>query len=200
MPTPRPRLRAGAVSWRLVPFRLGLVRAAAFLAVASSTTACTASSSPGWTYAPAPSVASAAPAASGAASAAASGPASAAASVIPSAVPSAAAAAPSSSPSGAPSGAVGAQLQLVAKNITFDKKDLSAAAGQAFQIVLDNEDAGVPHNVWIKDATGNIILKDDFFSGVDTRTYDVPALQAATYTFYCSVHNIAAMTGTLTVH
>jgi plastocyanin len=193
MPTPRPRLRAGAASSRLVPFRLGLVRAAAFLALASLTTACTASSSPGWTYAPAPSVASAAPAASGAASAAAS--------VVPSAAPSAvASAAPSSSPSGAPSGAVGAQLQLVAKNIAFDKKDLSAAAGQAFQIVLDNEDVGVPHNVWIKDATGNIILKDDFFSGVDTKTYDVPALQAGTYTFYCSVHNIAAMTGTLTVH
>jgi plastocyanin len=150
--------------------------------------ACTASATPGWTYAPAPSVASAAPVASGAASAAAS--------AVASAAPSAA---PSSSASGASSGAVGAQLQLVARNLTFDKQALSATAGQAFQIVLDNEDAGVQHDVWIKDSTGNDIFKPDFFSGVDTKTYDVPVLQAGTYTFYCSVHNIPAMTGTLTV-
>ncbi|HEY8868233.1 MAG TPA: cytochrome c oxidase subunit II [Candidatus Limnocylindrales bacterium] len=106
---------------------------------------------------------------------------------------------PAPAPSGPPGGGPAAQLKLVAKNIAFDLKDLTATAGQPFQIVLDNEDSGVPHDVWIKDAGGNIVFKDDTVNGVTTKTYDAPALKAGTYSFYCSVHPIPAMTGTLTV-
>ena len=46
-------------------------------------------------------------------------------------------------------------------------------------------------------ASGAEVFKGEIFSGVDTRTYAVPALPAGTYAFVCSVH--PNMTGTLTV-
>ena len=87
-------------------------------------------------------------------------------------------------------------VDLSALNIAFDKTELSVAADQAFQIAFANNDAGVPHNVEIKDAAGSSIFKGEVFSGVDTRTYDVPPLAAGSYQFVCTVH--PNMVGTLT--
>ena len=76
---------------------------------------------------------------------------------------------------------------------------MTAPAGEAFQIAFDNKDAGTPHNVAIhKDnASGAEVFKGEIINGPATRTYDVPALDAGTYAFVCSVH--PSMTGTLTV-
>ncbi len=111
-----------------------------------------------------------------------------------------AAAKASPSPSGgagasAPAGQV--QLDLAAKGVAFDKAALDAPADQPFTIKFQNNDAGVTHNVAIKDASGQEIFKGEIFNGVDVRIYPIPALKAGTYTFACSVH--ANMTGTLTV-
>jgi len=119
----------------------------------------------------------------------------------PSAAPSGGAA-PSGAPAGSPAasgGATGSVLELSASGIAFDKTDLTAPAGVAFQIKFTNNDAGIPHNVAIhKDSpTGAIVWQGEIFSGVDSRTYDVPALPAGTYGFSCVVH--PNMTGTLTV-
>jgi plastocyanin len=83
--------------------------------------------------------------------------------------------------------------------VAFDKTDLAAPAGVAFQIKFTNNDAGIPHDVAIhKDSpTGPIVWQGEIFSGTDSRTYDVPALPAGTYGFSCVVH--PNMTGTLTV-
>ena len=148
-----------------------------------------ASSTPGWTYAPAPSPT---PVPSGGASASAgpSGPASAAPS---------ASASTSAAPSGsaAPTGsAASTVVQVAALNIAFDPTELSVPADTAFQIEFANNDASIPHNVEIKDAAGASVFNGDIFNGVETRTYDVPALAAATYQFVCSVH--PNMVGTLT--
>lgn len=62
-------------------------------------------------------------------------------------------------------------------------------------MVFANEDAGIPHNVEIKDAAGTSVFKGDIFNGVETRTYDVPALPAGAYSFACTVH--PNMIGTL---
>jgi cytochrome c oxidase subunit 2 len=121
----------------------------------------------------------------------------------PSAAPSGgASAAPSGGASAAPSGGAsaapsGVTLELTAHNIAYDKSSLDAPAGQPFSIDFTNDDASVPHNVAIKDATGTEVFKGDIFPGVDSRVYSVPALPAGTYTFVCSVH--PNMTGTLTV-
>lgn len=157
--------------------------------------ACT-SSTPGWTYAPAPSPTpvpsvdpSASPGSSGSLAPSAS------ASAAPSATASSgASAAPSGS--GAPSAsAATAALQLSAQNIAFDPTELGVAADQAFQIVFANNEA-LPHNVQIKDAAGTSVFQGEVFTGVATRTYDVPPLPAGTYQFACTVH--PNMVGTLT--
>ena len=129
---------------------------------------------------------------------------SAAASAAPSAGASAApaSAAPAGSPAAsaaASGGSAATVLALTASGIAFDKTDLSAPAGAAFQIAFTNNDAGIPHNVVIhKDSpTGEIVWQGAIITGPATQTYDVPALPAGTYGFTCIVH--PNMTGTLTV-
>jgi plastocyanin len=116
------------------------------------------------------------------------------------------AARPSPGASGAPaSGALGsppadgqaADVTVEAKGIAFVQATWTGPAGRPFKLAFDNEDAGVPHNVAIKDSTGAEVFKGDIFSGVETRLYDVPALAAGQYTFVCSVHSNMSGTATL---
>jgi plastocyanin len=149
----------------------------AAVAVAVAVAACS-SAAPSWTYAPAPSPTPVP-------------------SVAASAAPSAgASAAPSSSPSAsqAPTGTV---LEISAQNIKFDTTTLEAPADEAFQIAFQNNDAGVQHNVEIRDASGKTVFLGEIFNGVDSRTYQVDPLPAGTYQFICTVH--PNMVGTLTV-
>jgi plastocyanin len=108
---------------------------------------------------------------------------------------------PGASPgaSGAPALPPGT-LQLVAKDVAFDKKAFDAAAGKPFAIQLKNEDSGVDHDVDIRDAAGKQVVQDQPHTpGGQTSLYEYKPLPAGTYTFICSVHPIGAMTGTLTV-
>lgn len=158
----------------------------AILAVAA-VAACT-SAKPGWTYAPAPS---ATPVPSVAASGSAAPPSG-------SAAPSGSAV-PTGSAEASPAEGGGAVLELEAEGVAFKETELTAPAEQAFKIDFKNNDAGIPHNVAIhKDSpTGAEVFKGEIFPGVGERTYDVPALDAGTYAFACTVH--PNMTGTLTV-
>ncbi len=130
--------------------------------------ACSTGTSPGWTYEPPPSATPVPP---------------------PTATPSGQ---PSVAPSESPAGNV---VRIVAHNIAYDVNNIEVTSGQPFTIEFDNQDAGVPHNVTIKDASGTEMFKGEIFNGVDTKTYQVPALSKGDYTFFCSVH--ANMTGTL---
>jgi cytochrome c oxidase subunit 2 len=99
-----------------------------------------------------------------------------------------------------PSGEPGVTLELVAKDIEFTTKELSAPADAPFTISLDNQDAGVPHDVAIRPVGGGAdIFKGETFPGVETRAYAVQPLPAGTYEFICTIHPIPAMTGTLEV-
>jgi mono/diheme cytochrome c family protein/plastocyanin len=104
--------------------------------------------------------------------------------------------APSGQVGGSPVPAAG-QVKITAQGIAFTTQSVDAPANTAFPILFDNLDAGTPHNVDIQDANGQSVFKGEIFSGVDQRTYNVPALQAGTYKFVCDVH--PNMTGTLTV-
>jgi plastocyanin len=133
---------------------------------AASLAAC-ASANPGWTYQPAPSIT----------------------------------AAPSTDASAEPSGSAGpgtGGVVITAEGLAFEQADVDAPAGESFRIEFTNNDAGTPHNVAIHrdSATGEEVFKGDIFPGVETRTYDVPALDAGTYAFICTVH--PTMVGTLT--
>lgn len=89
-------------------------------------------------------------------------------------------------------------VAITAQNIAFEPTTVTVPAGKAFQIAFTNNDAGVPHNLAIHqgDAGGAEVLKGEIFPGVATKTYDVPALDAGTYAFVCSVH--PDMVGTMT--
>ncbi len=103
-------------------------------------------------------------------------------------------------PAGAPAASEAAGgVSISALNVAFEQTSVTAPAGKAFQITFDNKDAGTPHNVAIhKDnASGAEVFKGEIVTGPVTKTYDVPALDAGTYAFVCSVH--PNMTGTLTV-
>jgi plastocyanin/mono/diheme cytochrome c family protein len=104
-----------------------------------------------------------------------------------------ASAAPSAAASTDPNAKV---VTITAQNIAFNPTTVTAPAGAAFTLSFDNQDAGIPHDVQVKDAGGAVVFKTDVFPGVAKRDYTVPALKAGSYPFACSVH--PNMTGTLT--
>lgn len=95
----------------------------------------------------------------------------------------------------------GTELQILAKDIEFDPKCLAAEARIPFTITLDNQDEGIPHNISIStDAEWtDVLYTSETFNGIESRTFDVPALDAGTYFFRCDVHPIPAMSGAFVV-
>ena len=87
-------------------------------------------------------------------------------------------------------------ISIVASGIQFTTQAVTAPAGQDFTIEFDNQDANVPHDVDIRDANNAVLEDSQPFPGVATHEVQVGALEAGTYTFFCSVHS--NMTGTLT--
>jgi plastocyanin len=108
-----------------------------------------------------------------------------------------AASAPSSPAASADASApTGSGTTVVAKDIAFQPTSLTIPADTATQITLDNQDAA-PHNIAIKDASGATVFKGEIDPGQGKITYNVNALPAGGYQFWCEVH--PNMTGTLTV-
>ena len=145
--------------------------AAAILIAVLAVAGCT-SADPGWTYAPPPSetpAASAEPTGDPGSPAPTDGP----------------SAAPTDGGSAPPSGDV---IQISAINVAFEQATLTVPADTPFQIEFANNDPGIQHNVEIKDASGQSLFRGDIFPGVETRTYDAPALPAGAYQFICTVH------------
>jgi plastocyanin len=97
----------------------------------------------------------------------------------------------------------GQTVQVIAKNIAFDLKEIRVNAGGQVRVRFDNQDAGVKHNVaFYKSATditpvssGSVGLIFDG-PGIDDTVFDVPA--AGSYFFRCDVHP-TIMTGTFAV-
>ena len=147
--------------------RLARLGPAILLVAALSLAACT-TSEPGWTYAappsetPIPSLDASAPGPSGEASAPAS-------------------AAPSA-------GAGGTVVQVSASAIKFDQSTLDVPADTPFTLEFANNDSGIPHDVDIRDSGGTSLFKTEIFPGVETRSYDAPALPAGAAQFVCTVH------------
>ena len=102
---------------------------------------------------------------------------------------------PPPAPSGAP------VLNVVAKDIAYDKLQLQAAANAPFVIDFKNEDASsVTHDIDIKDSSGQVLKDQDPIAGGSERQYSYDPLPAGTYTFFCSIHpSVPNMNGTLTV-
>jgi plastocyanin len=94
----------------------------------------------------------------------------------------------------------GTVLHVIAQNIAFNVTCLAAPAGKPFEIVFDNRDRGIPHNVAIYTTGVNrkVLFRGKVFDGPAIVTYHVPALPAGTYLFQCDVH-FDVMRGTFVV-
>jgi plastocyanin len=111
---------------------------------------------------------------------------------------------PGASPgaSGGPGGATPgpAGTAVVAKDIAYDVHDLEVAADAAFSIQFRNDDAPtITHDIDIRDAGGTVVANQQPIPGGKSETYNYEPLAVGAYEFFCSVHPIPAMTGTLTV-
>jgi plastocyanin len=83
----------------------------------------------------------------------------------------------------------------------YQPTELTFKTGVATNLVFDNKDTGVPHNVVIfdgKDAEAPTVFEGAIVTGPATPTYQVPALTTGTYFFHCAVHP-TTMTGDITV-
>ena len=84
---------------------------------------------------------------------------------------------------------------VVAKDIAYQPTSLSIPANTATTITFDNQDAA-PHNIAIKDASGAQVFKGEIVTQQKI-AYNVNALPAGAYQFWCEVH--PNMTGTITI-
>ncbi len=98
-------------------------------------------------------------------------------------------------PAPLPSGTV---LNVTAQTFKFDTASLEVPADAPFGIMFTNKDeAGVTHDIDIRDASGTVLENEEVIPGGTTTNYALNPLPAGTYTFFCSIHS--NMTGTLTV-
>jgi plastocyanin len=97
-------------------------------------------------------------------------------------------------PQAPPCSPEGATVNVVARNISFDKKCLAAPADTAFTVSFDNADPGVPHNIHVfsadpsKNPGTKSLFKGEIVTGPRTVAYRVRALPKGTYFFHCDVH------------
>jgi plastocyanin len=100
-------------------------------------------------------------------------------------------------PPSAPAGST--VLQITAKGQLFDKRTLTAAAGQPVVLQFDNQDAGTIHNfaLYTNRSATTKIYASDLITGpkVDNLSFTAPA--AGSYYYRCDVHP-DTMTGTFT--
>ena len=98
-----------------------------------------------------------------------------------------------------PAQSSGAAITIVAKNVLFERTELTARAGTV-DITLDNQDAGDVHNVHFfrgDSAGGASVGMTLVANGPSTETVTL-TLEPGSYFFHCDVHP-ALMHGTLTV-
>jgi plastocyanin len=92
-------------------------------------------------------------------------------------------------------------VTLVAKNLTFDKRTIAASPGADVTVTLDNQDAGVAHNVsfYTNKGAGTKIFTGNLTTGPAKVEEKFKAPTApGNYFFRCDAHP-DQMTGTFTV-
>jgi plastocyanin len=97
-------------------------------------------------------------------------------------------------------GGGGTTVQLIAKDISFDKDEITLTAGAQATIQFDNQDEGLPHNfaIYEDESAGTAIFQGDIVEGPNTTQYAFTAPDAGTFFFRCDVHPMQ-MTGTVVV-
>jgi plastocyanin len=105
---------------------------------------------------------------------------------------------PASSPAGTGNSVT---IDLVAKNIAFDKSTITVPAGAQVTINFDNQDSGIPHNfaLYTDSSAKTSIFVGEIITGPKTTTYTFTApTTPGNYFFRCDVHP-TQMKGTFVV-
>ena len=89
-----------------------------------------------------------------------------------------------------------AAATIIARNIAFEPTAVAMQAGVPLRIVLQNEDASVPHDILVRRG-GQDIAKTEIITGVARAEVSFGPLAAGEYEFLCQVH--PNMTGTITI-
>ena len=95
---------------------------------------------------------------------------------------------------GSSCGPSGSILTETVKNVAYGATCLAAPGNTAFKINLDNQDAGIPHNMQIfdkdprQDSSARSLFKGTLVTGPAQTTYEIGALAVGTYHFRCDVH------------
>jgi plastocyanin len=86
--------------------------------------------------------------------------------------------------------------RIVALNVQFNPAAVTVPAGEPLTIMFDNQDAGIPHDLAIKDGNGNQIALTAIITGPAQAQLALGPLEPGAYEFVCTVH--PNMTGTIT--
>ena len=89
-----------------------------------------------------------------------------------------------------------AATTITARNVEFAPTTVAMEAGVPLRLVLQNEDAGVPHNILVRGG-GTDIGKTEIVTGIDRAELSFGPLPPGDYAFLCEIH--PNMTGTITV-
>ncbi|MDP8904368.1 MAG: hypothetical protein M3N29_03475, partial [Chloroflexota bacterium] len=87
--------------------------------------------------------------------------------------------------------AVPERPEVAARNaISFDTQTLLVPCCREFELVFNNQDVGVPHDVVITEGpqAATVYMDGETITGPDTATYQAPALEEGDYYFFCSIH------------
>ena len=94
-----------------------------------------------------------------------------------------------------------ATIRLIAKDLKFDKRSVSASPGGEVTVMFDNQDAGVPHNVafYTNNRATQSIFVGQLITGPTSAaaTFRAPSAPG-NYYFRCDVHP-DTMNGTFSV-
>jgi outer membrane protein assembly factor BamB/plastocyanin len=92
-------------------------------------------------------------------------------------------------------------IDLIAKNIAYNRSTITVPAGANVTVNFDNQDASIPHNfaVYETPAAEKVIFRGDIITGPAKTTYNFTAPdKPGTYFFRCDVHP-SIMTGQFVV-
>lgn len=105
----------------------------------------------------------------------------------------------SPSPGGSPAGEADVTVELVAKDIKFDKTAFDIPAGKSVDVHLRNDDPTIHNFTLFRDMEKtDVFFRGDTFSGPNAdKHYVFEAPPPGTYHFHCDVH--PTMEGTVTV-
>ena len=89
-----------------------------------------------------------------------------------------------------------ATTTITARNLEFEQTMVAMKAGVPLRLVLQNEDAGIPHNILVRGG-GTDIGKTEIVTGIARAELSFGPLPPGEYEFLCEIH--PNMAGTITV-